>query len=87
MTDIPLAVRQAVLDRDGAQCQGCGTAGENRLTLHHLVYRSQGGAHDPENLVVLCWKCHELVHLGVLSITLVEVAPGEWRAFRRVRRL
>lgn len=78
---IPADVRQAVLDRDNAQCVLCGTGGENRLQLHHVVYRSQGGAHRPENLVVVCMTCHESIHRGDTDVLLLELTPGEWSAF------
>jgi hypothetical protein len=84
--DIPDAVRRAVLDRDHEQCVACGTGGENRLQLHHLRFRSQGGAHDTTNLATLCHRCHRLVHLNVLSVEFVEVWPGEFYPFcRRLR--
>lgn len=80
--NIPARVRQAVLDRDGAQCQLCGTTGENRLTLHHWYsYRSHGGPHVEENLITLCFRCHADVHEGRQDITLIEVEPGVWAAF------
>lgn len=81
---IPAKVRQAVLDRDGAQCQSCGRSGEGVLQLHHVIYRSQGGGHHPSNLVTLCFICHERVHRGDLDITLLEIAPGVYAAFPSV---
>lgn len=80
--NIPDAVQQEVLERDSYQCQLCGTGGENRLQLHHwLSFRSHGGPHIPENLVTLCFRCHEDVHRGVTDILLLEVAPGQWATF------
>ena len=70
---IPESVRLAVLHRDSYQCQLCGTSGENRLQLHHLILRSQGGKHVEENLVTLCFKCHQDVHEGRQDIMLIEV--------------
>jgi 5-methylcytosine-specific restriction endonuclease McrA len=67
-TRISDATRQAVLDRDNCQCQKCGTSGENRLQLHHVEFRSQGGGHSEDNLIVLCFKCHELLHRGVFHV-------------------
>ena len=32
--------------------------------LHHLIYRSEGGADTEGNIVPLCIGCHELVHAG-----------------------
>jgi 5-methylcytosine-specific restriction endonuclease McrA len=35
--------------------------GSNGLHIHHLHYRNLGNE-QPEDLVVLCTKCHNLVH-------------------------
>lgn len=29
---------------------------------HHVVFRSAGGSHDPENLIAICGAHHELIH-------------------------
>ena len=85
--NIPDAVREFVLDRDNAQCQVCGTTGDNRLHLHHWKhFRSQGGGHEPENLVVVCFRCHDAIHEGRIDIELVEWRPGRWTAFVRRER-
>jgi 5-methylcytosine-specific restriction endonuclease McrA len=70
--DIPAVVRATVLERDNHQCVSCGNAGDNRLQLHHVIFRSQGGDHDEENLVTLCFDCHEDVHNGWLKLALIE---------------
>jgi 5-methylcytosine-specific restriction endonuclease McrA len=79
--NIPAAVRDAVLSRDGEQCQLCGTGGDNRLQLHHLVYRSHGGEHVSENLVTLCFRCHEDVHMKRQTILMVELEEGVYAFF------
>ena len=30
--------------------------------VHHVLRRSQGGGHDPSNLLALCTACHQYVH-------------------------
>ena len=35
---------------------------------HHVLPRSRRGSNRPENIVGLCEKCHERVHLGKLSV-------------------
>lgn len=81
---IPQSIRQAVLDRDNAQCQCCGTGGENRLQLHHWrQFRSHGGGHTTENLVTVCFRCHERIHRHEIDVVVLEVAAGVWRAFLR----
>lgn len=58
--DIPHALRQRTLEADGHQCRFCGTPFV--LHLHHIRYRSEGGGHEPSNLITLCWEHHEVVH-------------------------
>ena len=38
------------------------------LELHHIVFRSEGGAHDDANLCCLCSLHHKAVHKGRLSV-------------------
>ena len=59
--------REAVLHRDDYTCQCCGKK-NTRLEVHHIVYRSQGGTDDEDNLITLCEECHSAVHDGVLTI-------------------
>jgi hypothetical protein len=56
------------LSRDGYKCQskkkGCG----DRLEVHHVKYRSQGGSDAPNNLIVLCKKHHKALHAGKFEL-------------------
>jgi hypothetical protein len=67
-------VQTRVRARDGELCQvpGCSRAAEH---VHHIVYRSQGGSDDPENLVSLCHAHHHAVHMGWIRVW--GRAPGE----------
>ena len=60
--------REAVLHRDNYTCQCCGKK-YVRLEVHHIIYRSKGGTDDEKNLIALCKKCHDAVHVGILIIT------------------
>lgn len=54
-----------VVDRDGAMCwrDDCKER-YNALTVHHIVPRSKNGSGtNPDNLVTLCWPCHDRVEL------------------------
>ena len=56
----PPAIEQAVLRRD-VHCviRGCRAAhGE----IHHIVWRSRGGATVMGNLVFVCWRHHRMIH-------------------------
>jgi 5-methylcytosine-specific restriction endonuclease McrA len=57
---MPEALRDAVIASDGGRCRRCRTS--DGLHVHHIVYRSQGGGHVAENLITLCYTCHDVVH-------------------------
>ena len=60
--------REAVLHRDNYTCQCCGKK-HVRLEVHHIIFRSKGGADDERNLITLCEKCHKAIHDGMLFLT------------------
>jgi len=53
-------LRFAVLNRDGWQCQNCGSL--QNLEVHHQQFRSQSGKDSEENLITLCSYCHSTEH-------------------------
>ena len=56
---IPPALRRAVLARDdGCTIDACTSA--YRLEVHHIIPKSKGGDHTPENLTTLCWWHHHV---------------------------
>lgn len=58
-----------VLVRDNYKCQCCkGKKKYKRLEVHHLIYRSNGGSDESENLITLCSVCHKEVHEGKLVL-------------------
>ena len=57
--------RRFVRNRDGGKCRCCGKAGAE---VHHLKYRSLGGDHDPNNLALLCKRCHEDIHAHLIEV-------------------
>lgn len=56
---IPVELRATVRKRDGQCCWWCG--GQAR-EVHHVNYRSEGGLDEENNLVLLCFHCHQMVH-------------------------
>lgn len=55
-------VREYVLFRDQHTCQWCkGRCKDKILNVHHIESRKTGGD-SPENLIVLCETCHDLLH-------------------------
>jgi 5-methylcytosine-specific restriction endonuclease McrA len=60
--------REAILNRDNYTCQICGKK-NIRLEVHHIIYRSQGGTNDENNLITLCEDCHNAIHDGKIVLT------------------
>jgi len=61
-------VKAYVLSRDSYQCQ-CEKKGcSNKLHVHHVKYRSNGGSDTPNNLLTLCEKHHEALHAGKFEL-------------------
>lgn len=50
---------QYIFARDNGICQNCGKAGEHS---HHVVYRSLGGKNCANNMILLCFRCHDQEH-------------------------
>lgn len=56
----PQKARQEVIEFDGELCRLCNKM--HNLQLHRIIYGSQGGKYESSNTVLLCIKCHEMVH-------------------------
>lgn len=52
-----------VLERDNYSCVLCG--GHEGLAIHHIVFRSQSGKSNLDNLACLCVYCHVPIAHGV----------------------
>ena len=50
-----------VLKRDGWRCQKCGRIED--LQVHHIQSRGLLGDDADENLITLCVRCHQELHL------------------------
>lgn len=55
-----LAVRREVLERDGYRCRAC--ASRQDVDVHHIKFRSAGGANSTRNCCAQCRICHQDVH-------------------------
>lgn len=42
------------------RCENCGST--DNLTCHHVIKVAHNGTDYADNLVVLCWDCHEVLH-------------------------
>ena len=77
--DPSAAQRKAVIARDTV-CLGCG-APASRCQIHHIVWRSKHGRTVVDNLVLVCWSCHQgLHHLGW---TVTRDAAGHFAIHKR----
>ncbi|MHC9543063.1 MAG: HNH endonuclease [Vulcanimicrobiota bacterium] len=65
---IPAPLRKKVLLRDGCTCQAPECGRKIFLTIHHLIAFALCGIHNISGLLVLCSRCHALVHEGKLSV-------------------
>lgn len=54
------AQRRALIARDGA-CIGCGAA-PDECEAHHILPWRRGGPTQIDNLVLVCWHCHDRIH-------------------------
>lgn len=66
--DIPPAIRRQVMRRDGGRCQAPGCRCSLWVDIHHIRLRSEGGTHDPDQMVVLCAAHHRAAHRGALLL-------------------
>jgi hypothetical protein len=75
---IPHWLRRLLVVRD----RGCRGPGCDRpagwCEGHHLRFRDQGGRHDLDNLILLCRRCHMLVHERRWSVKLLPDDSAEW---------
>ena len=58
-------VKSYVRYRDNYKCQICNkNVGKEMNHVHHITHRNDGLNDRPENLILLCTKCHDAVHAG-----------------------
>ena len=71
---------KSIIERDKYACVECGET--EHLEVHHMVYKSHGGAHEPDNLITLCAWCHAEKHKNepVYSLMISRIRKLETRA-------
>lgn len=60
-------VKSYILHRDDYKCKHCKRK-NLKLHIHHIVFRSNEGTDEPNNLITLCEDCHKKLHDGEFSI-------------------
>jgi len=67
-----------VLNRDNYICQHCkGRRKDSKLEVHHIIYRSNGGSDEEDNLITLCHACHKGVHSKSIKLKLTGKRKGQ----------
>lgn len=59
---IPTDIKAIVFNRDNGKCRKCGASGQIELNNHHRNMVVDGGTSEPDNLVLLCSRCHDEWH-------------------------
>lgn len=76
---VPPAAARHVMVRDAYSCcvPGCGM----RIwkEIHHLQWRSEGGSHCVDNLLLVCSRHHKMLHRGLLSAEGTSAQHVVWR--------
>ena len=66
-----------ILDRDNYSCQHCkGVSKDSKLEVHHIIFRSNGGSDEHENLITLCKTCHDKLHKGEIDLKKIGKRKG-----------
>lgn len=69
-----------VLHRDNYTCRYCkGKRKDSKLEVHHVIFRSQGGSDEEENLITLCHACHKELHDGKIKLNQLGKTKGALR--------
>jgi 5-methylcytosine-specific restriction endonuclease McrA len=63
------------------RCELCASK-NGGMHIHHVRSRGAGGNDVPENLVCLCWRCHDEVHRGVIPREVFLAFIRQRNAFR-----
>lgn len=67
-----------VLNRDGYKCHICKNKKKGvKLEVHHVIFRSNGGSDDADNLITLCHDCHKKLHDGKVKLNLKGKPKGK----------
>jgi len=69
-----------IFERDRWRCQAPGCSSRRRLEAHHIIFRSQNGSDDPDNLITLCHGHHRRgIHEGYLAVSGSAPSDLRWR--------
>ena len=66
-----MATKKQILKHSERACRFCPPEEQNPyavLDVHRIVPGSEGGKYTDGNTVVVCCKCHRLIHAGAIEI-------------------
>jgi len=70
------AQRRALVARDGDRCMAKGCRQRASAShMHHVIFASEGGPTDIDNLVLLCAAHHHALHQGAFEIRMIDGMP------------
>lgn len=52
--------RKRTVAKRGDKCESCGSRA--CVELHHIIEAKDGGTFADDNLILLCWLCHQKAH-------------------------
>lgn len=64
-------------EQDFIPCERCM---KKTVDVHHIEYRSQGGADEIKNLMALCRNCHDKAHAEKLKASDLQLIHGYFMA-------
>lgn len=66
------------MSRDKYTCQYCkGKSNDIKLEVHHILFKSNGGSDDEDNLITLCKTHHDMLHQDKISLN----KPGKIKSW------
>lgn len=74
---VPQRLRRVLEARDDGCCRWPGCERRRHLAAHHRRHWAEGGETSLDNLLLLCWQHHRLVHEG--GYTIEDAESGEPR--------
>jgi len=66
---VSTALRKKIFMRDGCVCRVPGCGRTSFLEIHHVRPLSRRGGNEPENLFLVCSRCHTNIHEGRIDVT------------------
>lgn len=75
---ISITIDRFVRARARHCCEAPGCRNSINPLVHHADPWAEGGDHDPKNLVLLCWRHHQLHHRGEIYILGDQIEGLRW---------